>query len=58
MSREELRELKTEVLLATDIVSLIGEYVDLKRSGRSFKARCPFHEEKTPSFHVSPERQT
>ncbi|MGE4158706.1 MAG: DNA primase [Planctomycetota bacterium] len=44
---------------ATDIVALIGESVrDLKPSGKHFKARCPFHDEKSPSFMVSPERQT
>ncbi len=42
---------------ATDIVSIIGRYVNLKRSGRSIKGLCPFHKEKTPSFFVSPERQ-
>ncbi|OGH38885.1 MAG: DNA primase [Candidatus Levybacteria bacterium RIFCSPLOWO2_01_FULL_38_21] len=40
-----------------DIVSLISEYIPLKKSGRNFKAICPFHTEKTPSFVVSPERQ-
>ena len=43
---------------ATDIVELIGGYFPLKRSGSSFKARCPFHEEKTGSFNVNPGRQT
>lgn len=46
-----------EVKSKTDIVSIIGEYVDLKKAGRNFKGLCPFHSEKTPSFMVSPELQ-
>lgn len=42
---------------ATDIVELVREYLPLKRSGSSFKALCPFHQEKTPSFHVVPAKQ-
>jgi len=40
---------------AVDIVDVVSRFVTLKRSGRSFKGLCPFHEEKTPSFHVFPE---
>ncbi|MFP4056935.1 MAG: DNA primase [Candidatus Brocadiia bacterium] len=46
-----------EVKRSADIVDLVSRYVELKRSGRNFKALCPFHTEKTPSFIVSPERQ-
>ncbi len=46
-----------EVRRKTDIVQLISEAVPLKKAGRNFKGLCPFHEEKTPSFMVSPERQ-
>src|SRR5215468_4257337 len=43
-----------EVLLRTDIVDVIGDYVQLKRTGANAKGLCPFHQEKTPSFTVSP----
>jgi DNA primase len=41
-----------------DIVALVGRHVSLKRAGRNYKGLCPFHEEKTPSFNVNPERGT
>ncbi|MBM3255060.1 MAG: DNA primase, partial [Candidatus Omnitrophica bacterium] len=46
-----------DILGRVDIVELISGYIPLKRAGRNFKANCPFHHEKTPSFMVSPDRQ-
>lgn len=50
---DQLEEIKQKI----DIVSFISEYLPLKKAGRNFKGLCPFHNEKTPSFIVSPERQ-
>ena len=41
-----------------DILEVVGQRVQLQRSGRSFKGNCPFHQERTPSFHVFPDRQS
>lgn len=41
-----------------NIIDVVSPYVELARAGRHFKGRCPFHQEKSPSFHVSPERGT
>ena len=46
-----------EVRERNDIVSIVSEYVELRRAGKSWKGLCPFHKEKTPSFNVNPEEQ-
>lgn len=48
---------KNEILDNSDIVAIIGEYVDLKKAGSSYKGLCPFHHEKTPSFTVDDKKQ-
>ena len=53
MSENQIEEVKSK----TDIVDIIGERIELKKAGRNYKAICPFHGEKTPSFMVSPELQ-
>lgn len=45
------------VLAATDLVTLAGEHTELKRAGRQYKGRCPFHDERTGSFMVDPVKQ-
>lgn len=51
------REVIEEIRARNDIADVIGSYLTLKNAGSRFKALCPFHKEKTPSFTVSPERQ-
>ena len=47
-------EKKEEIRATADIVEVVGDYVKLKKSGSGFAGLCPFHTEKTPSFHVTP----
>ncbi len=57
MDRLKQEEFIEEVKSRNDLVSVAGEYVALKRRGNSLVGLCPFHQEKTPSFTVSPEKQ-
>lgn len=50
-------EVIDQIIAANDVVDVIGSYFPLKRSGPVYKALCPFHQERTPSFTVNPQRQ-
>jgi DNA primase len=52
------QETVEQVAAASDIVAVIGVYFPLKRAGTEFRAICPFHQEKTPSFYVNPSKQS
>ncbi|HYK38503.1 MAG TPA: DNA primase, partial [Candidatus Eremiobacteraceae bacterium] len=53
----EAGSIAEKVKQQADIVRIVGEYVPLKKTGKDFSGRCPFHQEKTPSFTVSPTKQ-
>jgi DNA primase len=52
------QETVEQVAAASNIVEVIGSYFPLKRAGSQFRALCPFHQEKTPSFYVNPAKQS
>src|ERR1041384_6228739 len=54
----DLQTIKEEVRARSDIVELIGQYTRLKQTGKTWSGLCPFHNEKRPSFRVTPSTQT
>jgi len=52
------QDVKEQIRQATDIVDLVGGYLQLRRQGRSYVALCPWHDDKRPSLQVNPERQS
>lgn len=57
MSRKVPDKTIEEIRFKNDIVDVIGSYFHVQKAGSAFKALCPFHKEKTPSFHVNPQKQ-
>src|SRR5699024_10918329 len=57
MQKRIPEEIVDRIRQANDIVDVIGEFVQLQRQGRNFFGLCPFHDEKTPSFSVTPDKQ-
>lgn len=57
MAKRIPQETIDKIRNTVDIVDVVGEYVQLRKQGRRFVGLCPFHEEKTPSFSVSPDKQ-
>ena len=53
IASESIENLKSQI----DILDVVGQVVDMKRTGANYKGLCPFHQEKTPSFYVSESRQ-
>lgn len=54
---KQYKDFTQEVLLRTDIIDIIGKRINLRKTGANYTALCPFHDEKTPSFLVSPNKQ-
>jgi DNA primase len=57
VARRIPEQLIEDIRSANDIVDVISEHIPTKKAGRNYKAVCPFHDEKTPSFNINPERQ-
>ena len=53
-----LQDIKEEVRARVDIVEIVGQYTTLKKTGKNFSGLCPFHNDKKPSFNVSPQFQS
>jgi len=58
VSTYDQNAVKERIREAVDIVELVGHYIPLRRSGRNYAGRCPWHEDTRPSLQVNPERQT
>jgi DNA primase len=58
MSTGTYPDAKEQVRQATDIVELVGKHLELRRAGRGFVGRCPWHDDRRPSLQVNPDRQT
>lgn len=50
------QHIEQEIKDRADIVDVIGEFLPLRRAGSGYKALCPFHDERTPSFHITPSK--
>jgi len=55
--RQNNENFSDKVKEQTDIVEVVSEYVNLKRTGKNYQGLCPFHQENTPSFTVNPDNQ-